>query len=188
MKKLAFAVALALGTAAPAFAQLATNPPPMGQPQGPAQFTPDAQKGPNDVRGLTASVKANNTAWNQQDVQAILNAWVFPATVVTTDAQGNPAYVQVDDAALRAAFSAFMAAIPKPTAGQRAAEFKFGGQKIDWVSHTLAIVTYQVNLTQGAGRTMFKKQFKVSQIWTRDPAGWRIRGYVASGWGDLLKH
>ena len=191
MKKLAFAVAAAvLGTAAPAFAQMMQNPP-QGQPapqQMPAQFSPDNTRGPNDQRGLEASIKANNTAWNQQDVQAILNAWIFPATVVTTDGPGNPVYTQVDDAALRAAFTALMNAIPKPAAGQRAAEFKFAGQKIDWVSHQLAVVTYQVNLTQGTGKNMFRKNWKVSQIWTRDPAGWRIRGYVGSGWGDLLKH
>lgn len=190
MKKLALAVALCvLGSAAPAFAQLANNPPPpMNQPpQQMAQFSPDAQKGPNDIKGLNDAIKANNTAWNNQEVNAILNAWIFPATVFTTDAAGNPNYVTVDDAALRGAFTALMNSIPKPAAGQRAAEFKFGGQNIQWVSHTLAIVTHQVMLTQGMGKTMFKRQWKVSQIWTRESAGWRIRGYVASGWGDLLK-
>ena len=192
MKKL-LTVAVMLGMAGTAQAQMMNNPPPgqptPQQPQAPAaQFSPDAQKGPEDMKGLNESIKANNTAWDHQDVAAILNAWVLPAAVVTTDAVGNPSYVQVDDAAIRGAFTALFNSIPKPGPGQKAAEIKFGGQKIEWVSHTLAVVTDQVTLQQGAGKTMFKKTWKVSQIWTREPAGWRVRGYVASGWGDLLRH
>ncbi|MBS2028592.1 MAG: hypothetical protein JST54_11870 [Deltaproteobacteria bacterium] len=194
MKKL-LTIAMVMGFAATAQAQMMNNPPPPGQPPPPqqpqapaAQFSPDAQKGPEDVKGLNEAIKANNMAWDHQDVQAILNAWVLPAAVVTTDAVGNPSYVQVDDAAIRGAFTAMFNSIPKPGPGQKAAELKFGGQKIEWVSHTLAVVSDQVTLQQGAGKQMFKKQWKVSQIWTREPAGWRVRGYVASGWGDLLRH
>jgi hypothetical protein len=188
MKTLVAAALLSLGICGTAQAQMMNNPPPAAPPAQAAQFSPDAQKAPMDVAGLNASVRANNDAWDHQDVDAILNAWVFPATVFTTDAAGTPSYVQTDAAAARAAFSALFASVPKPGPGQRAAEIKFAGQKIEWVSHTLAVVSHSATLSQGVGKAQFKRQWKVTQVWTREPAGWRVRGYVASGWADLFRH
>ena len=191
MKKLVFAAVL--GLASPAFAQMMNGQPPPAPPQQmPAQptgqFAPDMVKGPDDTRNLEAAIKADNDAWDRQDVQRILSQWLFPATVVTTDPAGNPIYVQVDGATMGAALTAMFAGIPKPGPGQKAAEIKFGGKDQKFVSHTLATVMQQANLTQGAGKTQYKKVWKVSQIWSRDAQGWHVRGYVASGWGDLLRH
>lgn len=192
MKTLSAVVAAAVfGTAVPALAQMAPTGPVVNGPAQPApsaRFAPQAVKG-QDVRGLVATIKANNDAWDHQDPAAITNAFAFPASVVTTDAQGNPVSAQADAETLKAAFGALFAEIPKPGPGQRAAELKFGGQNIQWLSNNLAVVTHQVNLMQGQGKTMFKQQWKVSQTWARDAQGnWRIRAYAASGWGDLIKH
>ena len=195
MKKLAAAAAvLVLGLAAPALAQMAPTGPVVNGPAQPTPTPPSARFAPQplknqDSRGLLATIKANTDAWDHQDTAAIANAWSFPASVVTTDAMGNPVYAQVDAEALKAAFGSLFAEIPKPGPGQRAAEVKFNGQNILWLSNSLAVITHQVNLSQGSGKTMYRQQWKVSQVWARDTQGnWRIRSYVGSGWGDLIKH
>ena len=191
MKRLLVAAVLvissqAFGQAGPA----APGPAPAPAPAAPAgHFVPQLPKvNPLLTKELTGAVKAHHDAWSALDPAKVTADWSFPATVVTTDAQGNPGSFQVDEATLKAALGAAFAQVPKPAPGEPSAKINWKAQKMEWQSNTLCTVTVEADLIQGKGKNMFKMSWKTSEIWARDAAGWKIKGYVSSGWSDLLKH
>jgi hypothetical protein len=205
MKKLILASLLGAAFASSAFAQPAPpQPPPPTPPAGatgatgatgttaapaaPAgKFAPAMPKGP-DTKGLIAAVKSQHDAWMQMNPDKITPDWIFPAAVLTTDGQGNAVYVQVDEATLKAALNTAFTSLPKPPPGQPTAKVTFKPAKNDFMTNNLATVTSEATLSQGKGKEAIHWNWKVVEIWGHDNGGWKIRGYTASGWGDLLKH
>jgi len=190
MKKLLVAAVLAIS--ANAFAQGAPPPAPAPAPTAVnpnAHFTPQMPKvNPAIIKELIGAVKNHHDGWSLLDANKVAADWSFPAAVATTDAAGNPSYVQVDEASLKAALSAAFAQVPKPAPGEPSAKVTWKNQKIDWLANNLATVSVEADLAQGKGRNMFKMNWKTTEIWAREASGWKVKGYVASGWGDLLKH
>lgn len=174
---------LALAQGAPAAGAAAPAPAPT------AKFSPQMPKAaPAMLKEFLAAVKNHHDAWSFLDADKVAADWAFPAALVTTDAQGNPSVFQVDEASLKAALASAFGQVPKPAPGEPAAKINWKNQKIDWQSNTLATVTVEADLVQGKGKNMFKMTWKTTELWARDTAGWKLKGYVSSGWSDLFKH
>jgi hypothetical protein len=189
MKKIAFAALMFLAPSA--FAQLLPQQPmqqPAGQPMAApgARFLPPAPKG-QDIKSLLAAVKAHHDAWNNRDVNAISQSWSFPASVMTTDANDAPVYVQVDEAALKGALTAAFGTIPAPKPGEPSAKITFLAPRVEWLSNSLATVSARANLLQGKGKDLIHVTWQVTEVWTRDNGVFKIRGFVANGFGDVLR-
>jgi hypothetical protein len=167
MKKLIVAAVFAVSSQV--FAQAAGPAGPTAPGAAPAapqgHFTPQLPKAnPQLTKELTAAVKAHHDAWSLMDPN------------------------QVDDASLKAALGAAFAQVPKPAPGDPSAKINWKSQKLEWQSNSLCTVTVEADLIQGKGKNTFKMSWKTSEIWARDAAGWKVKGYVSSGWSDLLKH
>ena len=154
-----------------------------------AKFTPQMPKtNPAMLKEFLAAVKNHHDAWSFLDANKVAADWAFPAVLVTTDAQGNPSVFQVDEASLKSALTAAFAQVPKPNPGEPAAKINWKNPHIEWQSNTLATVTVEADLVQGKGKNTFKLSWKTTELWSRDSAGWKLKGYVSSGWSDLFKH
>ncbi len=171
------------GPAAPGAAQPAPAAAAVGH------FMPQLPKAnPLLTKELIGAVKAHHDAWSALDPAKVAADWSFPATVVTTDGQGNPSVFHVDEAGLKSALAAAFAQVPKPAPGEPSAKINLKAQKLEWQSNTLCTVTVEADLIQGKGKNTYKMSWKTTEIWARDAAGWKVKGYVSSGWAELLKH
>ena len=150
------------------------------------RFLPPSPKG-QDAKSLLAAVKAHHDAWNNRDVNAISQSWSFPASVTTVDASDVPVAVQVDEAALKAGLAAAFGTIPAPKPGEPSAKITFTPPHFEWLSNSLVTVASKANLFQGKGKDMIHLTWSVTEVWTRENGTFKIRGFVANGFGDVLR-